>query len=170
MAKYKYSKCDYVSEASEWNKSTDKRYEKTNGYTDIDKEDLEDYIYVCPSCHKDINGTDVLLISEYEINTLVDKKYLLLCNRHNSSYGDNYCLWWGNREQQGGYTSDVRLAHRFTEKEIKEYEEKYQDIAVPVELLKVSEDYESTETFNENLICLVEKGTINKLMGLQLKG
>lgn len=24
----------------------------------------------------------------------MSKKCLLLCNRHNSIYGDNWCLWW----------------------------------------------------------------------------
>lgn len=99
----------------------------------------------------------------------MSKKYLLLCNRHNSIYGDNWCLWWGNRESKSGYASDVRIAHRFDEKEIEEYIERGRDIPVPIEVLGLSEEYEPIETYNSNFVSLVEKGTLNRLMGLQLK-
>lgn len=99
----------------------------------------------------------------------MSKKYLLLCNRHESVFGDNWCLWWGNRENKGGYNSDVRLAHRFTEEEIKDYAEKGRDIPVPVDVLGVSEDYESKENYNPNFKVLIEKGTLNKLMDLELR-
>lgn len=102
----------------------------------------------------------------------MSKKYLLLCNRHNSIYGDEWCLWWGNRESKSGYTSDVRIAHRFTEEEIKQYEEdaaKGEDIPVPIDVIGVSEEYEPKETYNKNLRVLIEKGTLNKLMDLELK-
>ena len=99
----------------------------------------------------------------------MNKKCLLLCSRHNSIYGDNWCLWWGNRESKSGYTSDVRLAHRFDEEEIKKYAEKGQDIPIPIDVIGVLENYEPIETYNKNCVQLIEKGTINKLMGLELR-
>lgn len=99
----------------------------------------------------------------------MSKKYLLLCNRHNSVFGENWCLWWGNRESKSNYTSDIRLAHRFDEKEIEKYADRGHDIPVPIEVLGISEGYEPIETFNKNFVSMVEKGTINKLMGLELK-
>lgn len=99
----------------------------------------------------------------------MSKKYLLLCNRHESIYGGNWCLWWGNRESRSGYTSDVRLAHRFNEEEIEKYAEKGQDIPVPIEIIEVPEDYEAIENYNKNFVQLIEKGTINKLMNLELR-
>ncbi len=99
----------------------------------------------------------------------MSKMYLLLCNRHNSIYGENWCLWWGKRESRSGYISDVRVAHRFTEEEIKEYESKNEDIPVPIEILGISEQYEPIESYNKNLCVLIEKGTLNRLMNLELK-
>lgn len=99
----------------------------------------------------------------------MSKKYLLLCNRHNSIYGDNWCLWWGNRESKSSYTSDIRLAHRFEEEEIEKYADKGHDIPVPIEVLGISEEYDPIETFNKNFVSMVEKGTLNKLMNLELK-
>lgn len=99
----------------------------------------------------------------------MSKKYLLLCNRHNSIYGDSWCLWWGDRESKCGYSSDVRIAHRFTEDEIKEYQNCDDDIPIPIDVIGVSEDYEPKETYNKNLCVLIEKGTLNKLMDLNLK-
>lgn len=96
-----------------------------------------------------------------------ESKYLLLCNRHNSIYGDNWCLWWGNREEKNGYTTDVRVAHRFTKEEI-ENRKGETDIPVPIDVLGISEEYECKETYNKNLRVMVEKGTINKLMGTRL--
>ena len=99
----------------------------------------------------------------------MSKKYLLLCNRHNSCFGDNWCLWWGDRESKSGYSSDVRIAHRFTEEEIQKYQEKGQDIPVPIDALGISEEYEPKETYNKNLRVLIERGTLNELMDLNLK-
>ena len=99
----------------------------------------------------------------------MSKKYLLLCNRHNSIYGDNWCLWWGERESKSGYTSDIRLAHKFEEKEIEEYADKEYDIPVPIDIIGVEEGYEPKKTFNKHLKVMIEKGTLNKLMGLELK-
>ena len=100
----------------------------------------------------------------------MSKKYLLLCNRHNSIYGDNWCLWWGDRESKGGYSSDIRIAHRFTEDEIKEYQNfGDDDIPVPIDIIGLSENYEPEKTYNKNFCVLIEKGTLNRLMGLNLK-
>lgn len=99
----------------------------------------------------------------------MNKKYLLLCNRHNSCFGDNWCLWWGDRESKSGYSSDVRIAHRFTEEEIQKYAEGSDDIPVPIDVIGVSEEYEPKETYNKNLRVLIEKGTLNKLMHLDLR-
>lgn len=96
------------------------------------------------------------------------KKYLVLCNRHNSSYGDNWCLFWGNRERKCGYSSDIRIAHRFDESEIVEFDDDG-DIPIPIDVLGISEDYESEEGFNDNIKVMIEKGTLNELLGLKLK-
>lgn len=96
-------------------------------------------------------------------------KYLVLCNRHNSIYGDNWALFWGFRESEGGYTSDLRVAHRFTEEEIKKFQDDKDDIPIPIDVLGISEEYESEETINNNISVLIEKGTLNKLLDLNLK-
>lgn len=96
-------------------------------------------------------------------------KYLLLCNRHNSIYGDNWGLFWGYRESEGGYTSDLRVAHRFDEEEIKEFKGRMDDIPIPINILNIPEEYESKETINKNVLMLIEKGTLNKLLDLNLK-
>lgn len=98
----------------------------------------------------------------------MSKKYLLLCNRHNSIFGDSWALFWGNRESKGGYTSDLRIAHRFKEEEIKKFVDK-EDIPIPIDALGISEGYESEETINKNINVLIEKGTLNKLLGLELR-
>lgn len=97
------------------------------------------------------------------------KKYLLLCNRHNSTFGDNWCLWWGDRESKSGYTSDIRIAHRFDEEDMVMYMGSNDDIPVPIDILGIQEEYEPKETYNENLRVLLEKGTLNKLMNLNLR-
>jgi hypothetical protein len=96
------------------------------------------------------------------------KKYLLLSNNHNSMYGDCWALFWGHRESKGGYTSDLRVAHRFTEEEVKKYQDET-DIPIPIDALGISEDYESEETINKNISVLIEKGTLNQLLDLNLK-
>ncbi len=95
-------------------------------------------------------------------------KYLVLCNRHNSIYGDNWALFWGNRESEGNYNSDLRTAHRFDETEIDRFNDK-DDIPIPIDILGISEEYESEETINKNINVLIEKGTLNKLLGLELR-
>ncbi|NFF80420.1 hypothetical protein FDA09_11725 [Clostridium botulinum] len=99
----------------------------------------------------------------------MSKKYLLLCNRHNGCFGDNWCLWWGDRESKSGYSSDVRIAHRFDEEEIKKYEDGKLDIPISIDVLGISEEYESEETINKNINVLIEKGTLNRLLGMELR-
>lgn len=96
------------------------------------------------------------------------KKYLVLCNRHNSIYGDHFALFWGNRESEGGYTSDLRVAHRFDESEINDFNDN-QDIPIPIDALGISEGYESEKTINKNTNVLIEKGKLNELLNLKLK-
>jgi len=98
----------------------------------------------------------------------VSKKYLVLCNRHNSIFGDNWALFWGDGESAGGYNSDLRAAHRFDESEISQFNDD-QDIPIPIDVLGISEDYEKEETRNKNVAVLIERGTLNKLLGLKLK-
>ncbi|MBY6928995.1 hypothetical protein [Clostridium botulinum] len=99
----------------------------------------------------------------------MSKKYLLLCNRHNSMFGDCWALFWGNRDSKSGYTSDLRIAHRFDEEEIKKYEDGRADIPIPIDVLGIPEEYESKESFNKNIRVLIEKGTLNELLHLDLK-
>ena len=90
------------------------------------------------------------------------KRYLLLTLRHNSIYGDNYCLFWGNKEDKGGYNSNPYLAHHFTESEMQEMGgDDEEDIFLDIEKLGIPVEY--PEETNKNVLCLVEKGTINKL-------
>lgn len=96
-------------------------------------------------------------------------KYLLLCNRHNSIYGDKWALFWGCRERKSGYTSDLRVAHRFSDEEIDKYKGRTDDIPIPIDVLGIPEEYESEETMNKNICVLIEKGTLNKLLHLNLK-
>lgn len=99
----------------------------------------------------------------------MSKKYLLLCDRHTSIFGAEWCLFWGYGGCEGGYTSDLRRAHRFTEEEIKMFQDDKEDIPIPIDILNISEECENEETLNKNISVLIEKGTLNKLMGLNLK-
>lgn len=100
---------------------------------------------------------------------LWEKKYLIMCNRHPSIFGDNWCLWWGCRESKSSYSTDVRLAHRFTYDEAKEIADNKGEFMIPIDVLGVSEGYEIEETYNKNLRVLIEKGTLNELLDLKLK-
>lgn len=95
-------------------------------------------------------------------------KYLVLCNRHNSIYGDNWALFWGYREKEGGYSSDLRVAHRFDESEISKFNDNG-DIPIPISILGISEECESEETINKNISVLIEKGKLNTLLDLKLR-
>lgn len=96
------------------------------------------------------------------------KKYLVLCNRHNSIFGGNWALFWGYRDSKNGYSSDLRVAHRFNETEISKFNDS-NDIPIPIDILGISEKYESEETINPNIAVLIEKGKINELLKLNLK-
>lgn len=98
----------------------------------------------------------------------MSKMYLVLCTRHESIYGNEWCVWWGRKESKSGYSSDVRFAHRFTEEEIEKFKDDKQDIPIPIDLLKLPEGYPDEENTNYNLRVLIEKGTINKLTNLNL--
>lgn len=95
-----------------------------------------------------------------------DNKYLILCTRHDSIYGDNWCLWWGYKDSKNGYSSDIRTAHRFTEEEIEQFKNDKEDIPIEINKLGISDNYE--ENINENFVQLIEKGTLNKLYDLKL--
>lgn len=90
------------------------------------------------------------------------KKYLVLCSRYESLYGDMWCLFWGNRDDKAGYTADVRIAHRFTEDDLKTFKNS-DDVAIPIDALGVPEEYESRETINSNVHVFVEKDTLRRL-------
>lgn len=94
------------------------------------------------------------------------KKYLILCTRHESVYGDNWCLWWGYKDSKNGYSSDIRTAYRFTEEEIKPFLDDKEDIPIDISILGINDIYE--ENINENFVQLIEKGTLNKLLDLRL--
>ncbi len=69
-------------------------------------------------------------------------KYLVVTTRHSSDFGERFCVFWGNREDPSGYTSNVRLAHRFSQKELPMAQLKnVGDFAVPCSALGVSEEY-----------------------------
>lgn len=99
----------------------------------------------------------------------MSKKYLLLCNRHSSIYGDEWGLFWGCRDSESGYNPDLRTAHRFAEEEIEKYKGRQDDIPIPIDFLGVSEEYESEDTYNKNIRVLIEKGTLERLLHLDLK-
>ena len=95
-------------------------------------------------------------------------KYLLLCNRHNSIYGNKWALFWGHRESEGGYTADLRVAHRYEECKIEKYKDSTDDIPIPIDVLGIPEGYESEETINKNIVVLIERGKLNELLKLNL--
>lgn len=94
-------------------------------------------------------------------------KYLVLTTRHESIYGKGFALFWGCGNSKGGYNSDPRTAHRFTEEEAKEFKDS-DDIAIPIDKLGLSEECETG--LNPNILCLIEKGTLNHLYNLKIRG
>ncbi|APR02560.1 TPA: hypothetical protein ACXDAY_002183 [Clostridium botulinum] len=96
------------------------------------------------------------------------KKYLILCNRHNSIFGGEWGLFWGYRESEGGYNSDLRTAHRFDESEIHRSNDN-RDIPIPIDILGIPEECEDEKTINENINVVIEKGTLNDLLDLDLR-
>ena len=92
-------------------------------------------------------------------------KYLVVTLRHRNMYGDEFALFWGQGDSEGGYNCDPRTAHRFTEEEIKKFDDRG-DIAIAIDKLRLTEECE-TEV-NPNIRCLVELGTINELYNLKI--
>ena len=93
-------------------------------------------------------------------------KYLVITTRHKNMYGDGFALFWGQGNSEGGYNCDPRTAHRFTEEEIKKFDDRG-DIAISIDKLGLTEKCETG--LNPNLRCLVELGTINQLYNLRIK-
>ena len=93
------------------------------------------------------------------------KHYIILCNRHESMFGDNWGLFWGHKESEGGYTSDPYLAHRYREDEISNFDDK-QDVPLDIELLNLPVEYTEKES---NVWRLIEKGKINSIYKLGLR-
>ncbi|MEO2600965.1 hypothetical protein [Clostridium butyricum] len=99
----------------------------------------------------------------------MEEKYLLLTTRHESVFGNTFALFWGDRENEGGYTSDLRVAHRFTKERVEKLADE-DDIAIPISILNIPEECETNDKINKNINVLVEKGTLNKLIdNLNLK-
>lgn len=99
----------------------------------------------------------------------MEEKYLLLTTRHESVFGNTFALFWGDRENEGGYTSDLRVAHRFTKDRIEKLTDE-DDIAIPISVLNIPEECETDDKINKNINVLIEKGTLNKLIdNLSLK-
>jgi len=93
-------------------------------------------------------------------------KYLIVTTRHESIYGKGFALFWGCNESEGGYNNDPRTAHRFTEEEASSFTES-SDIPISIDKLGLTEECEKVT--NKNFLCLVEKGTLNRLYDLGLK-
>lgn len=113
------------------------------------------------SVDMDIKDGDCLYYSKPKV-----AKYLVLTTRHKSMYGKGFALFWGCGDSEGGYNSDPRTAHRFTEEEAKRFD-KSGDIAIPIDKLRLSEECETG--LNPNIRCLVELGTINEIYNLKIK-
>lgn len=90
-------------------------------------------------------------------------KFVVLCNRHDSIYGDKFALFWGCGETSQGYSSDIRLAHRFDESEIVDFDDNA-DIPISCNSISISEEQENNLTINQNIRCLIEKSTIQQLL------
>lgn len=96
-----------------------------------------------------------------------DELYLILCLRHESCYGDNFCLWWGYGRNKNGYSSDVRLAHRFTYQEaIKIHDE--DDIMIPLSKLGKIPECGCYDDLGMTSM-LIEKGALNNKLGMELR-
>lgn len=95
-------------------------------------------------------------------------KYLVITLRHDCIYGNEFALFWGYRDGEGGYNSDPRTAHRFTKEEITKFDDRG-DIAIPIDKLGLLEECEKEGNINPNFRCLVEKGTINNLYNLKIR-
>jgi len=92
-------------------------------------------------------------------------KYLVVTLRHRNMYGDEFALFWGQGDSEGGYNCDPRTAHRFNEEEIKRFDDRG-DIAIAIDKLGLTDECETR--VNPNIRCLVELGTINELYNLKI--
>lgn len=97
-----------------------------------------------------------------------DELYLILCLRHDSVYGDNFCLWWGCGRNSCGYSSDVRLAHRFTYQEAMKIHDE-DDIMIPLSKLGDIPECGCYEDLGMTII-LIDKGTLNSKLKMKLRG
>ncbi len=95
------------------------------------------------------------------------KHYIVLNTRGRSIHGEHICLFWGYGEKESGYTSDPYMAHRYNENEISSFWNDSEDI--PLDISKLGLKVEYTET-NKNVLSLIEKGTINRIYKLGLRG
>lgn len=98
-----------------------------------------------------------------------NEKYLILCTRHNGIFGNNFALWWGYKEHGGGYSSDFRYAHLYSYDEAEDINDE-DDIAIKLSDLGYTEEKFKKMPQDESLCVLIEKGTLNRLLGLHLKG
>lgn len=97
-------------------------------------------------------------------------KYLILCNCHPSIFGANFALWWGYREQEGGYTSNFPDAHLYDYDDVKNnHIGDNDDPAIKLSDLGYTEEQFRALPKDEILRVLIEKGTLNKLLGLKLR-
>ncbi|APQ78619.1 MULTISPECIES: hypothetical protein [Clostridium] len=62
----------------------------------------------------------------------------------------------------------MRTAHRFEESEIDRFKDD-RDIPIPIDVLGIPEEYEDGKTINENIKVMIEKGTLNNLLDLDLR-
>jgi hypothetical protein len=98
------------------------------------------------------------------------EKYLILCNRHEGIFGDNFALWWGFKNEGGGYSSDFRNAHLYNYDEIKEHHlNDKDDPAIKLSDLGYTEESFSALPQDNNLVVLIEKGILNDLLNLNLR-
>lgn len=100
----------------------------------------------------------------------MSEKYLILCNRHGSIFGNNFALWWGYKKDEGGYNSDLRFAHLYDYDYVKNnHIGDKDDPAIKLSDIGYTEEMLANFPQDENLRVLIEKGTLNKLLGLGLK-
>ena len=101
-----------------------------------------------------------------------NEKYLIMCNRHNSCFGKNIALWWGYKELEGGYSTDLRHAHLYNYDYLVKgdfLEVNNSDIAIKLSDLGFTEEEFNNLPKAECLRILIEKGTLNELLGLKIK-
>lgn len=122
-------------------------------------------------CMKRIVRMGGIIIERLVINMCeaAEEKYLILCNRHDSVYGKGYALWWGYRNDSGGYSADFRNAHLFSRDKVVDHLNDKGDPAIKLSDLGYTEQKFNSLPQDENLRVLIEKGTLNELLKLNLK-